>query len=121
MRFRTALALPLALALPFVVGSCAGCDGNGNATEPPDDDGNPPADVGLELVVDGLDFPVWLTSPAGDPRLFVVEKGGRVVVVEDDALRPEPFLDLRGQVSTGSEQGLLSLAFHPDYAANGRL
>jgi glucose/arabinose dehydrogenase len=120
MRFRTALALSLVLALPFVVWSIGGCDGNGNATEPPDDDGNPPADVGLELVVDGLDFPVWLTSPPGDSRLFVVEKGGRVLVVENDALLPEPFLDLRGQVSTGSEQGLLSLAFHPDYAANGR-
>jgi glucose/arabinose dehydrogenase len=120
MRFRTALAFPLALALPFVVGSYAGCDGNGNATEPPDDGGNPPADVGLELVVDGLDFPVWLTSPPGDPRLFVVEKGGRVLVLVDDGPLTEVFLDLRSQVSTGSEQGLLSLAFHPDYAANGR-
>jgi hypothetical protein len=76
--------------------------------------------VGLETVVDGLDFPVWLTSPPDDRRLFVVEKGGRVVIVENGAPLPEPFLDLRGQVSTGSEQGLLSLAFHPDYAANGR-
>ena len=120
MRFPTALATPLALALPIIAWSHAGCDGNGNATEPPDDDGNPPAAVGLELVVDGLDFPVWLTSPPGDSRLFVVEKDGRVVVVEADALLPEPFLDLRGQVSTGNEQGLLSMAFHPDYAANGR-
>src|SRR5512145_2541811 len=119
MRFPTALATPLALALalalPIVAWSHAGCDGNGNATEPPDD-GNPPAAVGLDLVVDGLDFPVWLTSPPGDSRLFVVEKDGRVVVVEADALLPEPFLDLRGQVSTGNEQGLLSLAFHRDYA-----
>jgi hypothetical protein len=117
MTLRIDLGIPLLLAVWV-----ASCEGNGNATEPPDDGGDPPAtDVGLERVVDGLDFPVWLTSPAGDPRLFVVEKGGRVVIVEDGALLPQPFLDLRGQVSTGSEQGLLSLAFHPDYAANGRL
>jgi hypothetical protein len=120
MRFRTALALPFALALALVAWWHAGCDGNRNATEPPADDGDPPAGVGLELVSDEFDFPVWLTSPPGDPRLFVVEKGGRVLVIENDALLPEPFLDLRGQVSTGNEQGLLSLAFHPDYASNGR-
>jgi len=114
MKFRSCLfALLGATALA--------CDSNGNATEPPGDGGpSPPVAVGLETVVQGLAFPVWLSSPPGDPRLFVVEKGGRVVIVEDGALLPEPFLDLRGQVSTGNEQGLLSLVFHPDYAANGR-
>jgi glucose/arabinose dehydrogenase len=107
------------LPLLFLAAAVA-CDGNGNATEPPDDDGSPPAGVGLETVVDGLDFPVWLASAPDDRRLFVVEKGGRVVIVENGTLLPTPFLDLRGRVSTGSEQGLLSLAFHPGYAANGR-
>jgi hypothetical protein len=115
MKFLHDLALLLLMAA-----TPAACDGNGNATEPPDDPGPSPVGVGLETVVDGLDFPAWLTSPPDDPRLFVVEKGGRVVIVENGAPLPEPFLDLRGQVSTGSEQGLLSLAFHPDYAANGR-
>ena len=114
MKFLHGLVLSLILALAI------GCDGNGNATEPPDDGEEPPLGMGLETVVEGLDFPLWLTSPPDDPRLFVVEKGGRVVIVENGAPLPTPFLDLRGQVSTGSEQGLLSLAFHPDYAANGR-
>jgi len=114
MKFLHDLALVLLLA-------AAGCGGNGNAIQPPDD-GEPPADgFGLETIVQGLDFPVWLTAPSGDPRLFVVEKGGQVLIVENGAVLPTPFLDLSGQVSTGSEQGLLSLAFHPGYSANGRL
>src|SRR5688572_32911557 len=114
MKFLHDLALVLLLAAPS-------CGGNGNAIQPPDN-GGPPADgFGLQAVVEGLDFPVWLTSPPGDSRLFVVEKSGRVVIVENGAVLPAPFLDLRGQVSTGSEQGLLSLAFHPGYSANGRL
>ncbi|HET6617798.1 MAG TPA: PQQ-dependent sugar dehydrogenase [Gemmatimonadota bacterium] len=108
------------LAFFVLLASAASCDGNGNATEPPDDGEEPPVRMGLETVVEGLDFPVWLTSPPDDPRLFVVEKDGQVVIVENGAPLPNPFLDLSGQVSTGSEQGLLSLAFHPDYAANGR-
>jgi glucose/arabinose dehydrogenase len=113
MKFR------LELAVVVLSAAAIACEGDGSATEPPDG-GPSPVGVGLETVVDGLDFPVWLTSPPDDPRLFVVEKGGRVVIIEDGSLLPTPFLDLRGQVSTGNEQGLLSLAFHPDYAANGR-
>ena len=114
MKFRTNLAIG-------ILGAAAlACEGDGGATEPRETDGPVQSGMGLETVVEGLDFPVWLTSPPGDPRLFVVEKGGRVVIVANGSLTPTPFLDLRGQVSTGNEQGLLSLAFHPDYAANGR-
>ena len=49
-----------------------------------------------------------------------MEKGGAIRIVKDGALLPTPFLDLAGQVSTGSEQGLLGLAFDPAYATNGR-
>ncbi len=80
-----------------------------------------PEPVALQEVASGLAFPLYLTSPAGDSRLFVVEKGGTIRIVKDGALLPAPFLDLTGQVSTGSEQGLLGLAFHPQYSANGRL
>ena len=113
MKFLHDLALVLLLAAPS-------CGGNGNAIQPPDNGGPPGDGFGLQTVVEGLDFPVWLTSPPGDSRLFVVEKGGRVVIVENGAVLTAPFLDLRGQVSTGSEQGLFSLAFHPDYFTNGR-
>lgn len=75
-------------------------------------------------VATGLSQPVFATAPPDDPgRLFLVEKGGRVVVVDlaaAPAAAPASFLDLAGQVATAGEQGLLGLAFHPQYAANGR-
>jgi len=80
----------------------------------------PPAvELVIETVVSGLDYPVYATSPPGDPRLFVAEKGGYVRIVENDTLQPGVFLDVHTLVSGGSEQGLLGLAFHPDYAGNG--
>ncbi|MDQ3138720.1 MAG: PQQ-dependent sugar dehydrogenase, partial [Gemmatimonadota bacterium] len=93
-----------------------GSDG-GAGTGPPD--GTVP--VGLEEVVSGLSFPLYLTAPVGDAaRLFIVEKGGAIRIVKDGALLPTAFLDLAGRVSTGGEQGLLGLAFDPGYADNGR-
>jgi hypothetical protein len=74
----------------------------------------------LATVATGLDFPLDLTAPPNDPRLFVVEKTGRIRVVKDGAVLPVPFLDLHDRVSGGSEQGLLGLAFDPAYASNGR-
>ncbi len=72
------------------------------------------------VVIEGLDDPLYLTH-AGDARLFVVEKGGTIRIVQDGRLLPEPFLDIRDRVNAGaSERGLLSVAFHPDYAQNGR-
>ena len=65
--------------------------------------------------------PVFVTAPPGDRRrVFVVEQAGRVRVLVGGRLRATPFLDIRGQVTEGSEQGLLSLAFAPDYARSGR-
>ncbi len=80
-----------------------------------------PTSIRLHALVTGLSQPVYVTAPPGDAlRLFIVEKGGRILIFKDGALLATPFLDLGGQVSTGGEQGLLSMAFHPDYAANGR-
>ena len=66
--------------------------------------------------------PVYVTAPPGDQRhLFVVEKPGTVRALVDGKPQQRPFLDLTGQVRwEGNEQGLLSLAFSPDYAASGR-
>ena len=72
-----------------------------------------------ELVVSGLEFPLFVSAPAGDPRLFVVERAGRIRIVLSGILAPTPFLDIGAQVSTNSERGLLGLAFAPDYAASG--
>ncbi len=81
----------------------------------------PAAGYGLQAVATGLRFPLYLTAPPGDTnRFFVVEKGGAIRIIKNGALLPLPFLDLTAQVSTGGEQGLLGLAFDPQYAANGR-
>jgi len=78
------------------------------------------AKVGLKKV-GSFDQPVWVTAPPGDThRLFVVEKTGGIRVVKNGRKLARPFLSLRGRVTTGAEQGLLSLAFSPDYAKTGR-
>ncbi len=68
---------------------------------------------------------ILVTSPPGDPRLFVLEQEGRIRVIEDGRLLSEPFLDLRdnigGPVQAGGEQGLLGLAFPSSYAERGVL
>ncbi|NJL95643.1 MAG: PQQ-dependent sugar dehydrogenase [Anaerolineae bacterium] len=70
-------------------------------------------------VADAFRSPVYLTH-AGDARLFVVEKAGRILILEGGQVRSVPFLDIEARVtSSGSEQGLLSLAFPPDYATSG--
>lgn len=73
------------------------------------------------LVARGLSAPLDLQVPAGDRnRLFVVEQGGRIRIVRGGAVVGTPFLDIAGRVRAGGEQGLLGLAFHPQYAQNGR-
>jgi len=83
----------------------------------------PPGTLTLALIDNFVD-PVYVTAPPVDSqRLFVVEQAGRVRVLANDTVRatgPKTFLDLRGQISSGGERGLLSLAFHPQYATNGR-
>jgi glucose/arabinose dehydrogenase len=81
----------------------------------------PPMASGIQLqpVATGLSSPLYLTSPPGDARLFIVEQGGTIRIVENGALRPTPFIDLSDSVTSGGERGLLSMAFHPSYATNG--
>jgi glucose/arabinose dehydrogenase len=68
-----------------------------------------------------FDAPVYVTSPPGDrARQFVVEQGGRVMIVRDGRKLDAPFLDIGDQVTAGGERGLLSIAFAPDYADSGR-
>ena len=72
-----------------------------------------------QLAASGLAGPIFLTAPPGDPRLFVVERAGRIRIVENGTVLATPFLDIRTQVSTIGETGLLGLAFAPDYATSG--
>lgn len=79
----------------------------------------PPA-LRLSEVATDLSFPLYAVAPPGDPRLFVVEQTGTIRVFVDGELREEPFLDVTPLVRFGGERGLLGLAFHPNYANNGR-
>lgn len=72
-------------------------------------------------VVGGLQSPVDLQVPPGErQRLFVIEQPGRIRIVRAGALVAAPFLDITARVGSGGERGLLGLAFHPQYASNGR-
>jgi glucose/arabinose dehydrogenase len=115
-----AITLPSILWLLAFLSCDAGGTGGpsgGPPPEPPPPDG--PVPVALQEVA-GVVFPLYLTSPPGDSRLFIVEKGGAIRIVKDGSLLPSPFLDLSSKVSGGPEQGLLGLAFDPGYATNGR-
>ena len=80
------------------------------------------AATGVRLArVGSFDTPVYVTSPPADRgRLFVVEQSGRIMVVRGGRKLARPFLDIRRLVTAGGEQGLLSVAFAPDYARSGR-
>jgi glucose/arabinose dehydrogenase len=123
---RPAAAAPLAAgALALLLAACGGGGGStpvtAPITPPPPPTPTPVFGLALREVASGLDTPLYLTAPAGDPRRFIVERPGRVrILASDGSLRATPFLDLSGLISTTGEGGLLSLAFHPGYAQNGR-
>ncbi len=79
--------------------------------------------VSLELVFDGFRQPTVLTAPAGDDRLFVAQRVGVIRILDANREMLDPaFLDITDRVRAGGiEQGLLGLAFHPNFADNGRL
>jgi glucose/arabinose dehydrogenase len=78
------------------------------------------AALGLQRI-GSFSSPVYVTSPPGDSRrLFVVEQEGVIRVVRDGRKLSAPFLDIRDRVTCCGEQGLLSMAFAPDYARTGR-
>ena len=108
-RWPTALVLVLALGLVASAASTAF--------------GAEPKALSLRPFADGLDSPVFVTGDgSGSGRLYAVEQPGRIRVLSADGeVRDEPFLDITDRITAGGEQGLLGLAFHPDYAANGRL
>lgn len=87
-----------------------------NATKFPD-----PAEYNWVEIISDLNKPVGLVS-AGDNsgRLFIIEQRGRILIYDGESLLAIPFLDIQDRVgSNGSEQGLLGLAFHPDYKKKG--
>jgi len=87
-----------------------------SATDLPD-----PKSYAWEKWVEGLNQPIGLSYPGdGSGWLFVIEQPGRIRIIENGELIQSPFLDIRDRVGdSGSEQGLLGLAFHPQYEENG--
>ncbi|MCY4070420.1 MAG: PQQ-dependent sugar dehydrogenase [Chloroflexi bacterium] len=83
-------------------------------------------DVVLSEIASGFNRPLYVTHAGdGSERLFVLEQTGKVWVIKDGVRARQPFLDISGLVTATanrlySEQGLLGLAFHPEYASNGR-
>lgn len=80
--------------------------------------------VKLEPVARGINTPLAMVQPPGDPRMFIVEQNGRIKILENGQVRPTPFLDVRSKIKTlfhdFDERGLLGLAFHPKFKDNGK-
>ena len=74
------------------------------------------AQLSTERVLSGLDQPMFVTSPPGDPRLFIVQREGQIRIWDGNQVLATPFLDITGPVDPSGEGGLLGLAFAPDYA-----
>ena len=106
--------VPLWTACAQTSGSDDPGDGSSGGTTPD------VVEVQLEPVVTGLNQPLDLVNAGdGSGRLFVVEKGGTVRILQDGELAAEPFLDISEKVTKNSERGLLGLAFAPNYAETG--
>ncbi len=75
------------------------------------------------LVAGGFDLPLGIAAPPGDTtRLFVVEQGGKIKIINlpSGTVNPVPYLDISDEVYLAAEPGLHALAFDPNYAVNGR-
>lgn len=108
---RTSSLLIAVLLLATVSLSCS----DDTANEPP----GPVPPLQAQLVMDGFSHPLFVTTPPGDHhRLFVVERTGTIRIIKDGVLLGQPFLDITDKVDDGVEQGILGLAFAPDYATS---
>jgi glucose/arabinose dehydrogenase len=116
------------LTLAAAVGLCAlaACGGSAPSEAPARTDATPARTdaskaAALRLVSIGrFDHPLYVTAPPGDRRrIFVVEQTGKIRVVRGGKTLPAPFLDVSGSIVSGGEQGLLGMAFAPDYAKSG--
>jgi glucose/arabinose dehydrogenase len=75
--------------------------------------------IGLKKVATGLTEPVQVVAPRGGDDLYVVQKSGQLVRIDGD--KPTTVLDISPKVQDSGEMGMLSVAFHPDFAHNGKL
>ena len=103
----------------LAVGACGG--GAATGTAEPTNAAQPAASGALRLhKVGTFERPLYVTAPPADKqRVFVVERAGVIKVVRSGKVAAQPFLDISGRVTSNGEQGLLGLAFAPDYATSG--
>lgn len=110
--------IPL-LSLRILLASfTTGCSGGSSSQMPPP----PPANTQVELVqvATGFTNPLDIQQPGdGSGRLFVVEQGGRIKIVQNGTVAATPYLDVSNLIVSGGETGLLGLAFHPGFSNNG--
>src|SRR5215831_3532599 len=108
----------LCAALSFIVFAIGCGNSGGNRSAPPS---TLPAPT-LVLLVSGFSSPLGLEQPNdGTNRLFVVEQGGRIKIIQNGAVLATAFLDISSKITTGGEMGLLGVTFHPSFSSNGKL
>jgi len=100
----------------------AGCGSVTSVMQPTPQPGDPPA-LALSAFVSGLVSPIGMEAPNdGTGRLFVVQQGGQIRIIQNGALVATPFLDVSSNAGfvSGGEEGLLGLTFHPGFGTNRR-
>jgi glucose/arabinose dehydrogenase len=107
----------------FLLSACK--QENKVSEDTPKDSTSAQMNFNLELVADKITAPLVMThANDGSKRLFVVEQPGRIMLIKNNQLQQEPFLNIASRLAPidegYSEMGLLGLAFHPDYSSNGR-
>src|SRR5438270_315935 len=114
--FSRPLWVSILWTLPAGLGfGCSG--GNSNPPSPP-----PPPTLQVELVpvASGFTNPLDIQQAGdGSGRLFVVEQGGKIKIIQNGAVAGTPYLDVSSLIVSGGETGLLGLAFHPNFSSNG--
>ncbi|HWC19986.1 MAG TPA: PQQ-dependent sugar dehydrogenase [Terriglobales bacterium] len=114
--------LPRIALLAFAVCCLINCGGGSNAGNTPTPTPSSPPQLALDLVASGFTSPLDLEQPDdGSGRLFVVEQGGKIKILQNGSILTTPFLDLSSKITTGGEMGLLGVTFHPDFATSRKL
>src|SRR5215218_2377513 len=109
----------IAIAIPIVISACQDDLGEVERPEPASEQGGA-HNFDVERIVTGLNRPTWVGAAPGDPgALWILEQPGRVIRIAGGARTT--LLDISDQVLTGAEQGLLGIAFDPDFARTARL
>jgi glucose/arabinose dehydrogenase len=97
--------------------SCGGGGSSDKGTTPTTVSGH--VSVALASVATGFSAPLDVENPGDNTgRLFVVQQGGQIRILQNGTIAATPFLDITGKVTSGGETGLLGLAFHPNYSQN---